>query len=205
MNVKGRLIKSKFKLSKKQKLVLIGTILGDGSLAKRGIHYRLFIKHAVSQKKLVKWKYNIFRNIVLMPLNYFTQEIRGRQYGFIQFVTLTHSVFDKYRKKFYRNSRKIIPRNIDKIFYHPLSLAVLLMDDGARDTFGITVQTHSFRRDETNRLSQAIKKSFGLKTTLRKNKGRWIIYFPKNEVKKLYSIVKRYILSSFKYKFPIAP
>jgi hypothetical protein len=39
MNVKGKTVKSKFRLSDKQRLVLIGTLLGDGSLAKRGRHY----------------------------------------------------------------------------------------------------------------------------------------------------------------------
>lgn len=205
MNIKGRLIKSKFRLSEKQRLVLVGTILGDGSLAKRGRHCRLFIKHSINQQKLIEWKYNIFKNIVLMPLNYFTQIVNGKEYGFIQFVTLTHLIFDEYRKRFYRDSRKIIPFEIDQIFYHPLSLAVLLMDDGSNDTSGVTVQTHCFEKSEVKRLSQAIKKNFGLETSLRRNRGKWILYFPKKEVKKLYRIVEKYLLASFKYKFPITP
>lgn len=205
MNIKGKLIKSKFRLSEKQKLVLIGTILGDGSLAKHGRYYRLFIKHAANQQELIKWKYNIFKNIILMPLNYFAQEVNGKEYKFIQFVTLTHPVFGECRKRFYRDSRKIIPVKIDQIFYHPLSLAVLLMDDGANDTFGVTIQTHSFQKSEVKRLSQTIKKNFRIETSLRKNKGKWILYFPKKEIEKLHRTVKKYLLPSFKYKFPIAP
>lgn len=205
MNVKGKKIKAKFNLSDKQKFVLVGTLLGDGSLAKRGKHYRLFIKHSANQHKLIEWKYNIFKNIVLMPLNYFIQEISGKDYRFIQFVTLTHSVFDEYRKIFYRGNRKIIPPNIDKIFYHPLSLAVLLMDDGANDTFGVTLQTHSFRKNEVVLLSKSIKKKFKITTSLRRNKGKWIIYFPKKEVEMLYKTIDRYLLPSSKYKFPVTP
>ena len=205
MNVKGKKLKSKFRLSDKQKFVLIGTLLGDGSLAKRGRHCRLFIKHSANQRKLIEWKYNIFKNIVLMPLNYFTQEVSGKKYQFIQFVTLTHPVFDEYRKIFYRGSRKIIPTDIDKIFYHPLALAVLLMDDGANDTFGLTLQTHSFKKNEVRLLSRAIKKNFKITTSLRKNKGKWIIYFPKKEIKKLYQAIEKYLLLSLQYKFPIAP
>lgn len=206
MNVKGKTIKSRFNLSDKQKFVLIGTLLGDGSLAKRGKHYRLFIKHSANQRELIEWKYNVFKNnIVLMPLNHFAQEVNGKEYRFIQFVTLTHPVFDEYRKRFYRGSRKIIPLGIDKIFHHPLSLAVLLMDDGANDTFGVTLQTHSFSKREVKVLSQTIKKNFKIATSLRKNKGKWIIYFPKKEVKNLYQVIKKYLLSSLEYKFPIAP
>jgi len=205
MNVKGKIVKSRFRLSDKQKFVLIGTILGDGSLAKRGRYCRLFIKHSANQRKFIEWKYSIFKNIILMPLNYFAQEVNGKEYKFIQFVTLTHPVFSEYRKIFYRNSRKIIPDNIDKIFYHPLSLAVFLMDDGASDTFGMTLQTHSFKKNEVELLAHIIKKNFKIITSLRKNKGKWIIYFPKKEIKKLYRVVEKYLLPSLKYKFPIAP
>ena len=205
MNVKGKKIKARFNLLNKQKFVLIGTLLGDGNLTRRGRYCRLFIKHSANQSELIEWKYNIFKNIVLMPLNYFTQEVCGKEYRFIQFATLTHKAFDKYREIFYRDSRKIIPSNIDKIFYHPLSLAVLLMDDGANDTFGMTLQTHSFKKDEVILLTKSIKKNFKIETSLRKNKGRWIIYFPKKEIKKLYKTIKKYLLPSLKYKFPMTP
>lgn len=205
MNVKGKLLKSKFVLSDKQGFVLIGTLLGDGNLTRRGICCRLFVKHSANQRELIEWKRDIFKNIVLMPLNYFTQKIKGKKYRFIQFVTLTHPTFNKYREIFYRGSRKIIPADIDKIFYHPLSLAVFLMDDGANDTFGMTLQTHSFRKNEVELLTRVIKKNFRIATYLRKNKGKWIIYFPKREVKKLYKIVKKYLLPSLSYKFPVAP
>lgn len=205
MNVKGKRVKSRFRLTSKQKFVLIGTLLGDGSLAKRGRHHRLFIKHSANQRKLIEWKYNIFKNIVLMSLNYFVQEVSGKEYKFIQFVTLTHPIFDEYREVFYRGPRKIIPIEIDEIFHHPLALAVLLMDDGANDTFGMTLQTHSFKKREIESLSRAIKKNFNIRTSLRKNKGKWIIYFPKNQISKLYQVTKRYLLPSLKYKFPVAP
>lgn len=204
MNVKGKTVKAKFRLSNKQKFVLIGTLLGDGSLAKRGRYCRLFIKHSANQRKLIEWKYNVFKNIVLMPLNSFTQEVSGKDYKFIQFVTLTHPVFSEYRKIFYRGSRKIIPNDIDKFFYHPLSLTVLLMDDGANDTFGMTLQTHSFKKNEVELLTHTIKKNFRITTSLRKNKGKWIVYFPKKEIKKLYKITDKYLLPSLKYKFPMA-
>jgi hypothetical protein len=140
-----------------------------------------------------------------MPLNFFAQEVNGKVYRFIQFVTLTHPVFDEYRRMFYRRSRKIIPFKIDEIFYHPLTLAVLLMDDGASDTFGMTLQTHSFWKKEVELLRRAIKKNFKITTSLRENKGKWIIYFPKKEIRKLYQAVERHLLPSFKYKFPVAP
>ena len=50
-----------------------------------------------------------------------------------------------------------------------------------------------------------IKKNFKITTSLRKNKGKWIIYFPKKEIKKLYQAIEKYLLLSLKYKFPIAP
>jgi len=205
MNVKGKEKKAKFCLSEKQKFVLVGTLLGDGNLAKRGKYCRLFVKHSANQEKLIQWKYNIFKDITLMPLNYFAQNVYGKEYQFIQFATLTHPIFDEYRNVFYRGVRKIIPSNIDKVFYHPLSLTVLLMDDGANDTFGMTLQTHCFAKKEVILLAKSIKKNFKLNTSLRKNKGKWIIYFPKVEIPKLYKTIEEYLLPSSKYKFPMTP
>lgn len=205
MNVRGKKKKANFHLSDKQKFVLIGTLLGDGSLAKRGNHCRLFVKHSGNQEELIKWKYNVFKNIILMSLNYFSQDVYGKEYQFIQFVTLTHPLFDEYRNIFYQGKQKVIPQNISKIFNDPLSLAVLLMDDGANDTFGVTLQTHCFTKNEVILLTKSIEENFKINSSLRKNKGKWIIYFPKAEIPRLYKTVKEYLLPSSRYKFPVTP
>jgi hypothetical protein len=140
-----------------------------------------------------------------MKLNYFQQLVKGKKYGFCQFVTLTHPEFSKFYQLFYVRRRKIVPHKILELLKDPLSLAVWIMDDGARDNVGLTLQTHSFSIRGVERLRKSLRLNFNLKTNSRKNRGSYIIYFPKSEIPKLWSLVKDYILPEYKYKFPLTP
>lgn len=205
MNIKYREEKKKFHLSERQRAILIGTILGDGNLTKRGQNCRLFIKHSASQSGLAKWKRKEFDGIIKMKLNFFEQLVKGKNYKFCQFATLTHSEFNEYHKIFYPKKKKIIPREIDKILRSSLSLAVWIMDDGARDNAGMTIQTHSFSFQGVNYLRRCLKKNFGILTNVRRNKNKHIIYIPKSQIEKLYFLVKKDLLFEYKYKFPLNP
>lgn len=205
MNIKYRDQKNKFRLSRRQKAILIGTILGDGNLTLHGKDCRLFIKHSASQSSLAEWKRKEFEGITKMNLNFFRQRVKDKMYGFCQFVTLTHRDFGVYQKTFYQNKRKVIPKDIDNILKETLSLAVWIMDDGAKDSVGMTIQTHSFSYQAVKRLQKCLMSNFNLLVSIRKNKNRNILYIPKSQIKRLYRLVDRYILSEYKYKFPLTP
>ena len=53
----------KMHLTKQQKAVFIGTLLGDGCLELNGSKVRLRIDHSGKQKGYVEWKYKVFANI----------------------------------------------------------------------------------------------------------------------------------------------
>ena len=50
-------------LSKRQKEILIGTILGDGHLEKNGNGIRLRVDHGMNQSEYLKWKFKEFENL----------------------------------------------------------------------------------------------------------------------------------------------
>jgi hypothetical protein len=189
-----------FKLSKIQKAVLVGTILGDGSLKYRGKYCRLYIKHAYGQLPLAQYKHQVFSSITTMKMRVFKQKVGIKDYAFAEFVSLTHPVFTQYYNLFYPLGKKVVPLNIENILLHPLSLAVWVMDDGSAEYAGASLQTHGFDKKGVERLMRTIKKNFGLKVTKRKNKGKWIIYFPKISLPKLKLIIGKYMLPEFKYK-----
>lgn len=193
-------IKKGFKLSNLQRQVLIGKLLGDGALKFRGNDCRLHVKHSFNQLALVKYKRRIFRNITSMQTRMFIQEVKGKQYQFAEFVTLTHPEFTKYYNLFYPFSKKIIPKNISEFLDNPLSLTLWFMDDGSAEYAGASLQTHSFSKLGVDRLRKTIKNNFDLETTKRINKGRWIIYFPKKSLVKLKRLLEKYILAEFRYK-----
>lgn len=204
-NIRHREKKLNFVLSLRQKNILVGSLLGDANVHRKGKECRVFFKHSIRQLPLLEWKREEFDTITGMAIHKFKQLVKEKPYQFAQFVTLTHPAFTELHQIFYRNKRKIVPKNIDELLTHPVSLAVWIMDDGAKDNVGLTIQTHSFASNEVKKLILVLKKNFDLIVTPRKNKGRFILYFPKSEMKRLWKIVKVHILPEYRYKFPVAP
>lgn len=193
-------IKSSFNINSEQKAVLLGTLLGDGGIRQKGRFARLHIKHSLKQLPLVEYKKKIFSNIVTMNISVFTQKVGKVDYNFAEFVTLTHPTFLEYYNLFYPNKKKIIPKNIEQLLTDPLSLAIWIMDDGAAEYAGISIQTHSFSKNEVDLLRKTITKNFGIETGRKLNKGKWIIYFPKASLSNLRNQIDEFMLEEFKYK-----
>lgn len=198
--------KVNFRLNERQKSILVGSLLGDANISKRGKYHRVLFKHSGRQRSLIAWKRQEFDLITGMAINDFQQVVKGSTYDFCQFVTLTHSEFSEMHNIFYSQKRgKIIPKHISELIKDPISLAVWIMDDGAKDNVGLTIQTHSFGKKEVESLIKALKSNFNLLCTMRRNKGRFIIYFPKSQIPNLWQLIKEHILPEYRYKFPLTP
>jgi LAGLIDADG DNA endonuclease family len=185
--------------TQEQQAVLTGTLLGDGSLPVHGRNPRLFVKHKADHEALALFKYRVFREFISMQPDYFAQRLKGREFPCVQFVTRTNAAFSQWRQRFYRGSRKIVPVDIARDM-SPLALAVWLMDDGAADYSGLTFQTHSFTRAETNRLAAVLRRNYGLLMRVRANRGAWIVYVLAESVPRLREIVAPHVLPEFEYK-----
>ena len=186
-------------LSELQQAVLVGTLLGDGSIAKHGHHHRLFVKHKAAHRALAEWKRTTFAAFTTMPLHQFDQRLNGKLYPCVQFVTRTDPVFSEWRYRFYDGRRKIVPAEINS-FVTPVSIAVWLMDDGTAERAGVSIQTHSFELAEVERLATMLRVQFEIEASVMSNKGKWILYVHKASLGRLRSIVEGYVLPEFAYK-----
>jgi hypothetical protein len=54
------------RMTQEQQEVLIGTLLGDGSLPVHGRYPRLFVKHKADHETLAMFKYEVFREMISM-------------------------------------------------------------------------------------------------------------------------------------------
>jgi len=186
-------------LTEFQQAVLVGTLLGDGSIAKHGYHHRLFVKHKLAHRALAAWKREVFADFTTMPLHQFDQRLNGNRYPCVQFVTRTDPVFSEWRLRFYEGRRKIVPAEISS-FVTSVSVAVWLMDDGTAERAGVSFQTHSFELVEVERLAALMRASFEINASVMRNKGRWILYVPKESLGRLRSLVDGHVLPEFAYK-----
>lgn len=190
-------------LSKIQKVVLIGTLLGDGYLERNGNNYRLQINHSLKQKDYVDWFYQIFKNLTRSE-----PRIIGRNKTNYRFRTITTTTFSRYHSLFYPNGRtKIVPNKIKQLLINPLALAVWFMDDGKRrpDCRGAFLDTICFTKSDQLRLIECLESNFGLEDLrLHWNGDGYHIYIPAKNADFFCSVIRRYIIPSMLYKLPLA-
>lgn len=199
--------KKGLKLTKKQREILIGLILGDGHLEtqNKGRTYRLKVEQSIRHESYINWLYENFREWVLTPpkrkINH--NKRFGKDTLSLYFNTISHASFRFYAQQFYKNKRKVISKQICQ-WITPLSLAVWFMDDGSVKSKlhrGKIINTQSFTKKEVGLLRLCLEKKFGIKSNLRKQKDKdWQIYLLSETIDKFYQLVKMYILPSMQYK-----
>ena len=196
-------------LLKVQRLVLIGTLLGDGYIQPVGKRSaRLRLEHASSQKEYIFWKWEIFKNYMQSKpklIKRYNQRWK-KWYSYYRCQSHSSPVFARYRRLFYEGGRKRIPGNIRTLLKNALTLAVWFMDDGyfyRRDKhiFLYLPKDYTFR--EIEMLKDALKENFGLEAKYKEKKegSERYLWFDKLQSKKFIEIIKPHLLPIFKKRF----
>jgi len=209
MRKKGNTVGSRRKLTSKQKEVLIGTLLGDGTMELNGKYPRLRIQHSKKQNSYLKWKHKVFSEIATKEKNLYRKEdYRTRKkYEYCSFDTYSIPSLDKFYKMFYVSGKKKVPDNFDRILNSSFSLAVWFMDDGQKrsDCNALRISTDSFSYKEQTILQKCLAKNFNIFAKIHKKGKFWNLYIPSREAKKFINIVSQYIIPSMKYKISLDP
>ena len=193
------LTKKSLVLSDVQRQLIVGTMLGDGTLEKNGRYHRLKVQQSVGQKDYVLWKYGILKNWVISEPHY--QAVNQS----LRFRTVTHPLLSKLREEFYSQSTKVVPKNIDEYIQEPLILAVWFMDDGNLirrygTIRGLNINSHSFSKDENELLVDKLKYFFGLSAAVEKNNGGYRIRINQSSHGFFRTIISSHTIASMQYK-----
>lgn len=191
-------------LTKRQREILAGLLLGDGCLELNGKHVRLKIDHSEKQKEYVFWLFNEFFNLVNSK-PYFLRALdkrSGKVSNHWRFSTKSVEVFDSWWKKFYVNGKKIIPFDLKSLVKSPLSLAVWYMDDGFRrkDCKGAYFCTSAYTVSEHKILQDVFSKNFGFETRIHFAAKHPRIYIPSRFIEKFSLTIKPFVIPSLQYK-----
>lgn len=198
------------KMSSREEAIIIGTILGDGHLARMKTTTRLEICHSSLQEKYIRWKYKELQSIVgAQPRKIL---IHDRRYGktYRQWRIKTHGcafLHQLYSRFYLENGKKIIPQNITQILTSPLSLAVWFMDDGGRrnDSYGMFLNTLSFTKEEHVLLMRCLRNNFSLESRMHWIQDGYRIYIPSSSAQKFCAAVYSSIIPSMRYKLSYNP
>ena len=194
-------------LTQEQKSVLIGSILGDGTLqlGERGANANFKTEHGLVQKEYVYWKYNIFKPWVFTEpkISYRYKESRERYAKSYWFRTVRHPTLTEFHKRFYENGKKMIPKDIAGDI-DALALAVWVMDDGSLNSNQLDISTYSFTLQDIYLLIDALKSNFGLSSKYYRDRDKgYRMYFNKTETRKLISLIKPHVIPNIDYKIRI--
>jgi len=193
-------------LSKEQKSILFGIILGDGYLQKTGKkNARLRLEHGGNQKEYLLWKVKKLRQLFQGKPKYLERihPISKRKYSYWRHQSQSTPYLGKLRNIFYPDSKKRIPEDLQK-YLTPLTLAVWYMDDGyyyLRDKCSY-LYVGNVSHEEAETVVQALLKKFNIVARAKQKKKGYAIYISPQETQKLKDFIKGHILHQFNYKLP---
>lgn len=182
-------------LSDEQKSIIVGKLLGDGSL-RRKVNTLLEINHSYKQKDYVFWLYEKFKKYVATPPKL---RVSGTNRFSYRFTTLSSPELNEFYETFYtKNHKKFISQDIR---LNSLTLAIWFMDDGCKSRRSVYLNTQQFSFDEQLILLELLK-HLNLKATLNKDKNYYRIRFSGESIDEFIDMVKPYVLPSMLYKLP---
>lgn len=202
-----RVYKTKLNLTQTQNSILVGSLLGDGTLrvGKGAVNANFKTEQGLAQKDYVIWKYSYFREWVLTPPKIsYRYDNNGQRYKKSWwFRTVRHPEITYFHKLFYSKRKKVVPKIIGQ-YLNPLSFAVWIMDDGSFNRGIYDISTYSFKEDEIQILQQVLKDRFQINARYfyDRDKG-YRMYFLKSESSKICSVISPHIISCMKYKLPL--
>lgn len=199
------------KLTKRQKAILAGTLLGDAYLQKTGKkNARLRLEQGGRQKEYLEWKIAQFPSQFFQPMTRVDRVHPGTKKSYRYYRAQSHATPELgfWRALFYPHGTKRIPENLAEHIAESIALAVWYMDDGYYDP----IQKHSFlylgrvSRAEAETAQSVITKVFALMPKIydKKQKG-FALFFSVAETKKLHALIRHDMPESMHYKLSLTP
>lgn len=187
-------------LTKKEKSIIVGSILGDGYLRiVLGRKNALFeIDSSIKQKFYIDWKYQALKRIVITPPR--RRKGNGTRIAY-RFSTRQHPDLTEIYQKFYQNRKKIVP----EFQLNPLIMAVWFMDDGSKTYKTYYLNTQGFDYLSQKRLIEMLKEEYGIESSLNRDKIYYRIRIRTKSADRFRKIINPYIVPTMRYKLGETP
>ena len=183
-------------LTPTQHAVLVGSLLGDGTLRRQGQRRNalLEVNHAFKWKEYVDWKWQHFRDYVLTPPK--PRPGNGRRVAY-RFTTRSLPLFTNYHVWFYQSNKKRVPWDLELDL---LSLAVWFMDDGSKSHGAWYLNTQQFSVEEQNFLRTLLRTTFGIESALNRDKQYFRLRIPLKSTELMSHLIGPYLLPCLHHK-----
>lgn len=182
--------------------IFIGSLLGDGHMNKiTQQSFRIRFEQGKIHKDYLFWL-----NKKIKELGYTNSKPIESKGGNYYFYTYSYRSLDYIYKEFYCKNlekKKRLP-SYDFLFEHltPLALAIWIMDDGAVQKTGLTLETHCFTKEEVLILCRLLKIKYNLLCKINKSgtENQYRIRISEYSLKDLAKLIHPYLHKSMDYK-----
>lgn len=189
----------KIKLSKFQKQVLLGTLLGDSTCRCTNKNPRISCAHCIKQKEYCEYKTLIFKNLGA-TCNYHKRHLQDKRnsniYEDYTMYIPSNPAFLSFYREFYKKHKKVIPFKLFHLFTE-VSLAFMYMDDGTKTKSGYSIATNCFTQLELLKFANFLYNKWGIETSILKSN---ILYIKAKSASLFKFLIQPYIHESMKYK-----
>ena len=188
-------------LTSTQNEIIVGSLLGDGTLRKQGTRTNALFEanHSFRYKSYVDWKYKHFEEFILTPPK--SRKGNGKRIAY-RFTTRSLPVFTQYYNSYYRDKRKVIPTDLE---ITKIVLAVWFMDDGSKSRNTYYLNTQQFSIVDQKMLIDFLERDFKVKSSLNKDKNYYRIRIRTNSANLFLRVIEPFILPIFWYKLAMTP
>lgn len=176
--------------------VLIGSLLGDGSVHRRKKNNAYFYEqHGLKQKNYLEWKKAILEKLFKVS---YRKSARSGYTGKEQVAIYTQN--SEYFNQ-YAGFKKDFSTFIESL--GPLGLCVWYMDDGSTGG-SFVLSTESFTYEQNVALKDILYRKFGIEVEVKRSKGRyWNLWGGVSAKKKMIEICYEYAHPDMLYKFDV--
>jgi hypothetical protein len=185
----------KEKLTKTQRELLIGSLLGDGHLRPHRDKVVFEFLQSAKRKFYVQWKHEVLGDLACPQIYH---NVGEREY--YKLATKTHPELTELYNLFYKGGTKSVPEKISK-FLTPFAIAVWYMDDGSRSKDAAYFNTQGFTAEEQLLLIKALRR-FYIIANLNKD-GKYLrLRLLQRCNKRFLELIGSHVLKEFAYKLP---
>jgi hypothetical protein len=201
------------KLSRVQKQIVLGSLLGDGTVSRRnsGGWAMLRISHCAKQIEYLKWKQDCLGNIVESSIAKENREewvkIAGKWVHvgeYYRLSTIHHPEIMRYRIESYPiKGIKRVGSWIDDI--GAIGLAVWYQDDGTlikpRDG-SARFYTNGFPKIDVEKIADVLYRKFGLRSTMFQMDRKWVMAIGTRHSQDFFEMISPFVHPTMGYKLP---
>ena len=191
-------------LTNSQKQLLIGSMLGDGTITQSGAYAGT---HCMEQLSYFTHKMNTLSSICSGKFQSYIRNSpsgSGKRLESLHFTTGTNRYCDRLRGIFYHHKSKIVPYDFLLENLSNEGLSYWFMDDGNYHNKNARLYTNGFSCLDNLLLKQLFKVKWNIDAKIRikpqNNKYYYYLGFGRSETKLLITLIRPYIIPSMLYK-----